>query len=68
MSEMNIRKEAWWKAAESDKGKSCKLSLEIVKELRDKQSNALLKQHLAKERRNCFKKWVSIMRQNGVVL
>lgn len=40
---MNIRKEAWWKAAESDKGKSCKLSLEIVKELRDKQSNAFAK-------------------------
>lgn len=43
MSGMNIRKEAWWKAAESDKGKSCGLSLEIVKELRDKQSTAFAK-------------------------
>lgn len=43
MSEMNIRKEAWWKAAESGKGKSCGLSLEIVKEFRDKQSNAFAK-------------------------
>lgn len=55
---MNIRKEAWWKAAESGKGKSCGLSLEIVKELRDKQSNAFAKTTFS---RNCFKKWVSIM-------
>lgn len=43
MSKMNNRKEVWWKAAESGKGKSCGLSLEIVKELRDKQSNAFAK-------------------------
>lgn len=65
---MNIRKEAWWKAAESGKGKSCGLSLEIVKELRDKQSNAFAKTTFSQGTRNCFKKWVSIVRQNGVVL
>lgn len=36
MSEMNIRKEVWWKVVELGKGKLCGLLFEIVKEFIDK--------------------------------
>jgi hypothetical protein len=43
LKKMGIKPDAWWKVAETEKGTKYGLTLELAKELRDRQSNAFAK-------------------------